>query len=322
MGAGRWDRTLIRKILAKNWNDREKVEALLHAGEMTGQAIARKFGWPKSTWVSAVKKNPIPGGVLDPKAKLAKHEGEWIDNAGIVQPWKGLDKKTKLPVRTVAPKVKPKEPKTPAKVLGFIRSGSREEPQKADNQPPPGADGAPFAAHAGVASTPPDPSDLDEPMDDDQGTTRTRNAVKGQLAQMRRMVNKLMPLKEHVELLVKHARNVGESSSSMKALDTLAEIRGIAKAVKDPGAAALGASSLFQLPRGSMPGLAPVGTVPLASDAVVQGPGLGGDHAEDADAAVNDAPLHEGTEDAAPREGGTGASSEEDADEDLDEPEE
>lgn len=71
---------------------RREVERLLVKG-MSGKSIAKKLGLPLNTWVSAVKKNPIPGGLLDPKGRIAKYEGEWIDLDGVVREYKGLDSK-------------------------------------------------------------------------------------------------------------------------------------------------------------------------------------------------------------------------------------
>lgn len=248
-GVGRWDRSVLKKMKP---GERAKVEAMLHAGDMSGERIAKKMGWPKSTWVSAVKKNPIPGGVLDPKGKLAKHEGEWVDDLGQLQPWVGFDKKTKLPIRSVEAKPKPT---TPAKVLGFIKREPEPAKVREDIEPPTQAPG-------------PEPESEPEPTPDEPKEAKSKE--RGQLEKMRRLVNSLLPLREHVELLVAHARNFQEEpAASMKALDALASIRGIEGALKDPEADK-GAGSLFRLPKGSVPGFAPVGTVPLTGEGVRQ----------------------------------------------------
>lgn len=304
MAEGRWDRSLVRSILKRDFLLREHCEKLLHEGNLSGQQIAKKLGFPKSTWVSAVKKNPIPGGVLDPKGKLAKHEGEWIDNAGTLQPWAGFQKgTTNLPLRTRVPKpTKATKDKAPAKVLGFIRGGSEKErdekkQEAVEETSTPGKKEAPYAPHAGL-----EPPPMGDPLASEKRSD-PRSKIKGQLAKMRRLIDRKFSLDDHVDLLIKHAKNISDNpGASMKALEVLAEIRGITKAIKDPAAGNLGASALFRLPKGSMPGLGPVGAVPMPGAGLDQGPALGGDHAEDSNAAPDDPGLHDGAEDVAPHE--------------------
>lgn len=89
--AGRSDRSIIRRMTS---DQRLKAEGMLAKG-VTGLEVTKKLGFPLSTWASAVKANPIPGGVLDPTGKRAKFEGEWMDLEGVVREYKGLNSKGK-----------------------------------------------------------------------------------------------------------------------------------------------------------------------------------------------------------------------------------
>lgn len=89
--AGRSDRSIIRRMTSEQ---RLKAEGMLAKG-VTGLEVTKKLGFPLSTWASAVKANPIPGGVLDPTGKRAKFEGEWMDLEGVVREYKGLNARGK-----------------------------------------------------------------------------------------------------------------------------------------------------------------------------------------------------------------------------------
>src|SRR5437870_5734085 len=98
---GRWDRSVLKHICKKQGLRRE-IESRVAQGE-SGKSIVRALDLPRGTWVSAVKKNPIPGGVLDPKGKMAEYDGVWIDEGGLKRPWKGFNDKGKPRLFTPIP---------------------------------------------------------------------------------------------------------------------------------------------------------------------------------------------------------------------------
>lgn len=70
---------------------REAIELRLHQGA-SGLSIVKEYSLPLTTYVSACKAHPFPGGVLDPKGQHAKYAGEWLDWDGFIREWKGFDK--------------------------------------------------------------------------------------------------------------------------------------------------------------------------------------------------------------------------------------
>lgn len=290
---GRWDRSFIRNTAVMPAKKRLEVERLLAKG-LSGKTITKKLGLPLNTWVSAVKKNPIPGGLLDPKGKVAKYEGEWIDFDGVVREYKGLDSKGKpkpgLPIITKRgrkakggkvglQKAQAKEvvrAPSPKAILPFDRKRARLDSAKpvsgdAPESTPtaqrdtgvPDAPGAmPNAQHQGTRA------DEDDALYDDK--PKRGRGVKGRIA---KLVQKHYPLKDRVVDLVAlktKALKDGETKLALDVIRTLNDMDGTTHAAKKEQDHAPSNAPLFAMPKGLSDsvavGVTPVGPVPLRLD--------------------------------------------------------
>lgn len=275
--AGRWDRTLLKKI-AKRPGARVEVERLLRGG-MSGRAIAKNMGFPKSTWVSACKKNPLPGGPLDPDGNLAGHIGEWVDEGGLLRPWKGFNDKHKP--RLFTPIVKKRRGRCSAPLIsrGLLADyfdAVRDPPAaKAANvvafKPAVQSRGtnakaeAPDAPHAGTDLK----GDLGEPIaeyEDGTSTGEPKPTGHKSARAVAKLAMKSLPIEERIRLLTEIAKNKDEPQTALRAIQTLNELDGTArKADEGPSR---GNAPLFALPRGTRVSFAPVWpATPSASQA-------------------------------------------------------
>lgn len=95
-----WDRILVKTLTKEQ---RLQVEGYLAQDEpLSNKGIAVALGWPVRMRgaagpiiITAVKRNPIPGGKCDPHGERAAELGFWIEPVsgakGIKRPWMGFD---------------------------------------------------------------------------------------------------------------------------------------------------------------------------------------------------------------------------------------
>jgi len=289
---GRWDRSFIKRMPKAQ---RQEVERLLVKG-VTGKSITKKLGLPLNTWVSAVKKNPIPGGVLDPKGKVAKFEGDWVDFDGVVREYKGLDAKGQpkpgLPIikrrgrrpNAQTQKAEVQEVKTAARdskgVLPFSAKRARLDSAKQasgndnDNDPA----GTPIS-EGGVPDAPPampmpnaqhegsKERDTEAPIPDEP---KRRSAHKGRVA---KLAETKYPIKKRMDdlLTIKAAAlKDGEHKLALDVIKTFNDMDGTSTAAKRDDQGPPSNAPLFAMPKGISSqvavGVSPVGPVPLRLD--------------------------------------------------------
>lgn len=257
MGAGRSDRSILKRMPA---SERKEAETLLASGEWTGKRVTKKFKWPSPLWASAVKKNPLPGGPLDPKGAVARHVGEWVDEGGLVRPWAGFrsDGRPKL----YAPK-------------GRGKKGKNVVPFKPTAVPPP----LPTPPPLPPAAMPSVPTDtvLDDLLPPGQETENTKR--KPRLDQLRKKARKLLPVERRLELMagllqprVVMVKDVPvtvqpDSKDIIAVVAYFDKVDGTEKELKETTPEPRGSAPLFALPAGGPAvGMAPVGSVPTREE--------------------------------------------------------
>lgn len=263
-GGSRPDRSFVRRMTIET---RMAVEKALSLGE-TGTSIAKRMGFPLSTWVSAVKTNPWPGGVLDPSARRATFEGVWLDEHGCIVPFLGLAKDG-TPVlsddackfagrRANVAVLRPKEQGAKAKPEASVPLVPVPETVLRDNlHKPPEAPEMPGMEEEGAE-------------DSDLGTTRRRprlSKTERRLVRARAYSAKALSLEDRITLLAQCARDSdADWRTRMAAIKELNEIDGLHMAAKTFGSGDLGDNaSLFSLPSGGAVGIMPVGAVDLGA---------------------------------------------------------
>lgn len=272
MASNRWDRSLLKKLSKAQ---RLEVERRLVKGE-SGLSISKAMGFPKSMYVSAVKKNPIPGGVLDPKGKLASYEGVWVDPDYLVRPYVGLKDGKPIVREPLDPKRSQwkkgqsgnppagreipgsKDPALPAKK----ELGTPESPETGKGDP---TNAQPPDAHH-ESSRPVE--DLGTPLPPSDKMTKKRGKGNRTLKEARKFSKRYLPLEERIKLLAKLAKDVDEPQVALRAITILNDLDGLVAAAKEPSAANLGGGPLFQLPRDMNISFAPVGreSIPANSE--------------------------------------------------------
>lgn len=246
MAANRWDRSTLKHITYKQ---RLEVERRLAKGEESGKKISDSMGFPKSMWVSAVKKNPIPGGVLDPEGKLADYEGVWVDPQCKVRPYVGLGK-DKTPILKEA-----LDPNRSHWKKGQTGNPRPNSPAKVIPAPEPPSVTPPDAHHE--ASKPIE--DLGAPLPPSDKMKKKLKSGSKTLRQARLFSRRALPLEARINLLAALAKNVEEPQVALRAISMLNDIDGLIAAAKEPSAANLGGGPLFQLPKDMNMSFAPVG---------------------------------------------------------------
>lgn len=257
------------------YKQRLEVERRLAKGEESGKKISDSMGFPKSMYVSAVKKNPIPGGLLDPKGKLADYEGVWVDPQCKVRPYVGLGKdKTPIikealdPNRSHWKKGQTGNPRPSSNSSSTV--GTRAIPDSSDRaNPAKGLDNprspetgkgepstqAPMADHEGSTIV----EDLGAPLPPSDKMKKKLKSGSKTLRQARLFSRRALPLKDRIDLLAKLARGITEPQVALRAISMLNDIDGLIAAAKEPSAANLGGGPLFQLPKDMNMSFAPVG---------------------------------------------------------------
>lgn len=285
MAANRWDRSTLKHM---SYKQRLEVERRLAKGEESGKKISDSMGFPKSMWVSAVKKNPIPGGVLDPKGKLADYEGVWVDPQCKVRPYVGLGK-DKTPIIKEA--LDPNRSHWKKGQTGNPRTNSQSQSNVGTRAIPGGSDRANLAKGLDNPRSPEtgkgEPS-IQAPMADHEGSTivedlgaplppsdKMKKKLKSgskTLRQARLFSRRALPLKDRIDLLAKLARGIAEPQVALRAISMLNDIDGLIAAAKEPSAANLGGGPLFQLPKDMAMSFAPVGrteSIPIPNSGIL-----------------------------------------------------
>jgi hypothetical protein len=251
------------------YKQRLEVEKRLATGEESGLAISKSMWFENSMWVSAVKKNPIPGGVLDPKGKLASYEGVWVDPQCVVRPYAGLEKGKPIIKEPLDPKRgrwgKGSNPK--AGMVVPFKSPAKEEGSRATVQTPTPTPTMAELEEKAPSDTPPSAhhessrpvEDLGEPVAPSDKMKKKLKSGSKTLRQARLFSKRALPLKERIDILARLAKSVDEPQVALRAISMLNDLDGLIAAAKEPSAANLGGGPLFQLPRDMAMSFAPVG---------------------------------------------------------------
>lgn len=273
---GRWDRSVLKHI-AKRPGARQEVERRLAAKEK-GLSISKRLGFPKSTWVSACKKNPLPGGPLDRKGKLAAYLGEWVDEGGLVRPWKGLDAKGRPRLFSPIEKTKGGTHAAEGDLIGEafktagkdkgkhkVKSSKKTLPFKTAVRPPEkvqsrGADDADKSVpqieeeEAGAVVVAEGESE-DDPIEAHEAMLTRGASVSA--AKLKRLAHTALSIADRIKLLATLAQNTDQPQVALRAIQELNKLDGTEK--KHEEGRERGNAPLFGLPKGTRVSFSPVG---------------------------------------------------------------